>query len=95
MTRFIAGMVTGAVLLYTAMHYHVVRGDRGYYLVPKLKQDFSDIYVDTRGFELDDWRRHKPLAAAIMGSDKEGLIRDSAMRSFGSRLSGMVREVFE
>ena len=95
MTRFIAGMITGAVLLYTSMHYHVVRGDRGYYLVPKMSQNFSDIYVDTRGFELDDWRSHKPLAAAIMQSGEESLIQDSAMGSFGNQINRLVGELFQ
>ena len=64
MSRFLFGMITGAVLLFVAMHYHVVRGSEGVVLVPKISNNLSDVYVDTREFGLDDWQNHKPLAAS-------------------------------
>ena len=54
MSRFLLGMVTGAVLLFVAMHYHVVRGNDGVFLVTKISNNLSDVYVDTREFGLSD-----------------------------------------
>ena len=51
MRRFIAGMICGAALLYVAMHYHVVRGNEGVFLVPKISNNLSEVYVDIREFQ--------------------------------------------
>lgn len=79
MSRFLFGMVCGALLLYTSMHYHVVRSDEGFHLVPKLSQDFSNIYTDIRGFTINDWQGRKRVAAAIMQADKADLLGESAI----------------
>ncbi len=90
MARFFAGMVCGAGILFVAMHYHVVRGNNGIVLVPKVQNGLSDIYTDIREYELQDWRSHKSLAAAIMQSNHSGLVQDSAQNSFGGSVAGMV-----
>ncbi len=94
MSRFLFGMITGAALLYVAMHYHVVRGDEGVYLVAKISNNLTDVYVDTRGFSLSQWKEHKPLAAAIMQSSQTHLLEDSSLNSFRSSVSGMVEGLF-
>ena len=94
MSRFLFGMVTGAALLFIAMHYHVVRGQDGVYVVPKISNNLSDIYVDTRAYSLSDWRSHKPLAAAIMKSDQAHLLDDASLTSFRDSVSGLVNGLF-
>lgn len=94
MGKFIFGMLLGASLMYGAMHYHVVRGDEGVFLVPKIANNLSDSYVDIRGFDLSDWRRHKPLAAAIMQSDRSELLSDSTLTSFREQVHGLVDGLF-
>jgi hypothetical protein len=94
MSRFLFGMVTGAVLLFVAMHYHVVHGQDGVYVVPKISNNLSDIYVDTREYGLDDWKSHKPLAAAIMKSDQAHLLDDSSLNSFRDRVGELVQGLF-
>ena len=93
-SRFLFGMVVGAVLMYVAMHYHIVRGNQGVFLVPKLNNNLSDVFTDTREFELDDWRRHKPLAAAIMQSDQSQLLEGSSLNSFRDSIRGLVDGLF-
>ncbi len=66
-------MVVGAALLFIAMHYHIVRSEDGVYVVAKISNNLSDVYVDTREYSLSDWNSHKPLAAAIMKSDHAAL----------------------
>ncbi|MDA8746428.1 hypothetical protein N9N28_17530 [Rubripirellula amarantea] len=90
MMRFIYGMITGAVLLYVAMHYHVVRGNEGVFLVSKISNNLSDVYVDTREFKLADWQNHKPLAAAIMQSGKSEMLSDASMKGFRDSVSDLV-----
>lgn len=94
MSRFFAGMVCGALLLFVVMHYHVVRGNNGVVLVPKISNNLSDIYTDIREFDLNDWQNHKVLAAAIMRSNQSQLLEDSAHRSFGDGIRRVVDEVF-
>lgn len=94
MSRFLLGMITGAVLLYLAMHYHIVRGDQGVFVVPKVSNNLSDIYVDTREFGLGDWQSHKPLAAAIMKSDQSHLLEGAPLESFRSSIQSLVDGLF-
>ena len=83
-------MITGAVLLYVAMHYHVVRGNDGIFIVTKINNGLSDVYVDTREFQLNDWKEHKSLAAAIMQSNQSQLLEDSSISSVRESVGGVV-----
>lgn len=94
MSRFLFGMIVGASLLYLAMHYHVVRGNDGVYIVTKISNNLSDVYVDTREFSLVDWKDHKPLAAAIMQSNQSHLLEDASLDSFRSSIRGLVDGLF-
>ena len=94
MSRFLFGMVTGAVLLMVAMHYHIVRGNDGVYLVPKISNNLSDVYVDTREFGLTEWNEHRPLAAAIMKSNQAHLLDDASLNTFRDRVAGLVDGLF-
>ena len=94
MSRFLFGVVAGALMMYVAMHYHIVRGNQGVFLVPKINNNLSDVFIDTRRFDLDDWRKHKPLAAAIMQSDQSQLLEDSSLTSFRHSIQGLVDGLF-
>ncbi len=94
MRNFLFGMICGAVLLFGAMHYHVVRGSQGIVLVPKISNNLSDVYTDIREYTLDDWRNHKPLAAAIMQSNQEHLIEGDANNALARSLRGAVDSLF-
>ena len=94
MSRFLFGMVAGALLLFLAMHYHVVRGKEGVYVVPKISNNLSDIYVDTREFRLSDWKEHKPLAAAIMRSEHSDLLDDASLNTFRDSVGALVDGLF-
>lgn len=82
MIRFFAGVILGALLFFMAMQYHLVRGKDGLVLVPKTSNSLTDLYVDTRHFDLSDWRRNKPLAVAIMRSHHSHLLADSSLHTF-------------
>ena len=95
MRRFIAGMFCGAALLYVAMHYYFVRGNEGVFLVPKISNNLSGVYVDIRQFNLNDWKEHKPLAAAIMQSNRSHLLEDASLGSFRESIGALVDGLFE
>lgn len=94
MRQFLAGMVCGGCLLFTAMHYHVVRGKDGVTLVPKISNNLSDVYTDVRDFNLRDWQDHKPLAAAILQSNQSHLLEDSSLSTFRESVRGLVDGLF-
>ncbi len=87
-------MFCGALLLFVVMHYHIVRGNNGVVLVPKISNNLAGIYTDIRAFDLQDWQNHKALAAAIMRSNQADLLEDSAHRNFGDAVRRVVDDVF-
>ena len=94
MSRFLFGVVVGALLLYLAMHYHIVRGNDGVFMVAKISNNLSDVYVDIRDFSLSDWKNHKPLAAAIMESNQSHLLEDASLNTFRTSVQGLVDGLF-
>jgi hypothetical protein len=78
-TSFLLGVIVGAVILYAAMTYHVVRSDDGLHLVRKVSSGLGDAYVDIRQFNAARWNEHKSLAVALIYADKEELLSESAM----------------
>lgn len=94
MSRFLFGMVCGALLLYTSMHYHLIRGDDGFHLVPKLSQNLSNVYVDIRDYSVADWQDRKIVAAAIVKADKGDLLGDSTMTDVRESVGRLVENFF-
>lgn len=94
MSKFFMGLVMGAVIVYTTMHFHLVRGQNGWFLVEKVTSDFSDTYIDIRGFSLSDWKQHKPLAAAIIKSDRSELLNDATLTGFRENVHSVVDRLF-
>jgi hypothetical protein len=74
-------MATGTMLLYGAMHYHLVRARNGLHLVGKTPPSLSEAFVDVRQFGVADWSKHPQLAAALVRANKQSLMQDSAVAS--------------
>jgi len=87
---FITGMIVGAALLALATHYHIVRGKEGVYVVRKVQNNLSDVYVDTREFSPADWMDHRMLALAIMQADRGDMFKGSSHDGFRSDLKEFV-----
>jgi hypothetical protein len=75
---FLCGMIAGAVLLFGALEYHVIRANDGLHLVPKLDAKLAATYVDIRTFTLADWAQHPELAAALIDDDQHELVEGAA-----------------
>jgi hypothetical protein len=76
---FLLGMAMGAMLLYGAMHFHVVRARDGVHLVAKIPPHLSEAYVDVRQFGVADWSNHPQLTAALVQANQQSLMQDSAV----------------
>ena len=72
---FILGFILGGISVYASLHYHFVRADDGFHVVPKLSSTFAETYVDIRAFTLDDWNQHRELALALYQAEKTDLMQ--------------------
>lgn len=81
-SSFFAGMIVGAVGLYLAMSYHIVRASDGLHFVPKIAAKLDQPYVDIRSFTLKDWQSHQGLALAILKANQGDVMKDSSLDSF-------------
>ncbi len=89
--HFLAGVLVGAILMYMALKYHVVRASDGFHMVPKTIAKLTSIYVDIRAFTFDDWRDHPDLALDLANSRKAYLLEDATKNS----LNKAVMDVFD
>jgi hypothetical protein len=80
-SSFLIGCVVGIVLCFVGLKYHVVQAEDGWHLVPKLSAQFTDAYVDIRGWSVKDWEQHGSLAIALMQAEKGHLLQNSASAS--------------
>lgn len=71
---FLMGVVTGGVLLFAALHYHVIRAQDGFHLVAKAQPQLPATYVDIRGFTVADWTKYPALLQALLQSDNKKLV---------------------
>jgi hypothetical protein len=76
---FLCGFVMGAVSLYCAMTYHVIRAEDGVHVVRKVSAGLGGAYVDIRGFSAAQWTEHRHVALALINADKEELLQDTAV----------------
>ena len=75
---FLLGMVTGALMLYAAMNFHVVRARDGFHMVQKQPPRMAEAYVDIRIFGMTDWAGQPQLATALVRANQQQLLGDSA-----------------
>jgi len=75
---FFLGMITGGVLLFGAMNYHLIRAQDGLHFVPKTSPQLAAAYIDIRDFTVVDWAEHSDIAAALIRAEKGSLMKSSA-----------------
>ena len=81
LSTFLAGFVVGAVTLFVAMSYHLVRSNEGVELIAKLPARLSESYVDIRAFSISDWTTRPQLAAALVKANRQHLVSESAAKA--------------
>ena len=88
LSSFMLGMATGAILLYGATLYHVVRANDGFHFVEKLQPRLSETYVDIRPFTMADWATHPQLASALVQANQQQLLGGSAVGAVEDTIKG-------
>jgi len=71
------GLVSGALVLYATMNFHVVRARDGFHVVNKQPPRMRETYVDIRGFGMSDWAGRPQLTSALVGANQQRLLGDS------------------
>jgi hypothetical protein len=90
---FFLGMVAGGALLYMAEHYHLVRAQDGFHLIPKMESQLAATYVDIRKFSPADWARHADVAMAITNASQGQLLENSATQSMHEGAQGLLDRI--
>lgn len=68
------GVACGMALVFGAFHFHVVRNERSYLLIPKRHAHLGDIYADVRGWKRRNWAEHPGLAQDVVAAGHNDLI---------------------
>jgi hypothetical protein len=71
---FLGGILTGFLLMGVSYEYHFVMSDEGFLIVPKTRSALKNIYVDIRGWSLQDWGKHPDVARALIQDGRSELI---------------------
>ncbi len=86
---FFLGVLVGGGLLLAAQHYHLIRSDEGFHLVPKIESKLATTYIDIRKFTFTDWLQHSDVVTALGRADKQQLTQgavDNSLRNATDRL---------
>jgi hypothetical protein len=83
---FFLGMVTGGVLIYAALNFHLIRAQDGLHFVRKMEPQIAATYVDIRGFTFVDWKTHTDVAAALVRAEKTELMQSAASDALNQSL---------
>jgi hypothetical protein len=83
-------MAVGAMLLYGAMHFHVVRANDGFHFIAKTPAHLSEAYVDVRHFTVADWNEHPALATSLVRANKQNLMGGSVVGSIKEEVNQLL-----
>jgi hypothetical protein len=90
---FFLGFLIGAVTIYAALHYHIVRTHGGVELIPKVTSTLSETYVDIRDFGFQEWSQHQTLAAAIAHAGKAELLQGAVTQPLQDAVGGVLEQL--
>jgi hypothetical protein len=89
MRNFIVGYLAGAISLYVALGFHVVRTQDGHHVIAKTSLALRDTYVDIRPFGVNEWKDHLELADAMRKAGKDELVKGAAESAVRRTLDGL------
>lgn len=87
---FLFGTVVGALLLYAALNFHVIRASDGFHLVRKVDSTLAGAYVDVRQFTPADWVQQSQVAEALVRANRTDLMESSVRDSLRRKLDGIL-----
>ena len=93
MTRvgtFFLGFLVGGAVVYSSLHYHIVRAHDGVHFIPKMTSTFSETYVDVRNFGFQDWTDRAALTAAISAAGKTEIMQGAITQPVHEAVDGFM-----
>lgn len=78
------GTVLGAMLMWAAMNYHVLRTRDGIAWVPKYHARLASTFVDVRSWGVTEWTEHPELVLTLEQNQRTEIIGDAKV--FGTSL---------
>jgi hypothetical protein len=93
LTFMFFGLVVGAVGIFMALNYHLLKTSTGLELCPKRSASLSETYVDIRTFTAADWATHVTLSADIVAAEKQHLMGESPAAAVEGSIHEMINEV--
>ncbi len=71
------GVLLGAVAMFIAFRFHVVRTNDNWVFVSKPQASLADAYVDVREWDSAEWMKHTALVKALVRTGQADLVRKS------------------
>jgi hypothetical protein len=94
--RFIVLILLLAGWSLAALSLHVVRGEGSRVIVlPKQSLDWRDIYVDTRGWTLDDVANHPAVVNRLIQNGKADVLQRLVPNATGDALAAQLKDAID
>ena len=72
-----SGVLLGAVLMWVALQYHVLRTNGGLVMTPKRTATLRDSYLDVRSFGVTDWAANPDLVWSLTQNGKTDVLGEA------------------
>jgi hypothetical protein len=90
---FFLGFLVGGAVVYTSLHYHIVRANDGVHFIPKMTSSFSETYVDVRHFSVQDWADRVSLSTAVTAAGKSQMMHGSLVQPMHQAVDGFMGRI--
>ncbi len=74
-----SGVLLGAVLMWVALQYHVLRTNGGLVMTPKRTATLRESYLDVRRFGVSDWAAHSDVVWSLTQNGKTDVLGDASV----------------
>lgn len=71
------GTVFGAVMMWAAMSYHLIRTRDGITMVPKYHAQLASTFIDVRQWGVTEWTEHPELVMTLERNQRTEIIGDA------------------
>ncbi len=82
------GAMLGAVAMFIAFKFHVLRTKDDWVFVPKPSASLVDAYVDVREWGTTDWTKHPQLVKALVLTGRADLVRQAVTTRWMDKVFG-------
>ena len=82
------GALLGAVAMFIAFKFHVLRTKDDWVFVPKPSASLVDAYVDVREWSTADWTKHPQLVKALVLTGHADVVRQAVTTRWMDKVFG-------